>query len=108
MRYILILFTFLAFSFGDNVSQSFTVKGMHCGYGCVTKLQTAVNSLEGVNKCDVDFNKSLMVVEFDSEKLNSEKIIASVGENTTYKASKMVEKKENFWSKLKNMFGNKS
>ena len=49
-----------------------------------------------------------MVVEFDGEKLNSEKIIASVQEGTTYKTTKIVEKKENFWSKLKNIFSKKS
>ena len=105
MRYVL---TFLAFSFAADISQTFTVEGMSCGYGCVNKVKTVINSLDGVKKCEVDFNKSLMVVEFDGEKLNSDKIISSLQKNTTYKTTKMVEKKENFWSKLKNIFGNKS
>ncbi len=108
MRYFFTFCAFLVFSFAADVSQAFTVEGMHCGYGCVNKVESVVNSLDGVKKCEVDFSKSLMVVEFDGEKLNSEKIIASVQEGTTYKTTKIVEKKENFWSKLKNIFSKKS
>ena len=107
MRYVCVFFTFLVFAFAADVSQSFKVEGMHCGYGCVNKLKGAVDSMEGVKKCEVDFSKSLMVVEFDDKKLNSEKIIISVQENTTYKASLAVEKKQKFWSKFKNMFSKK-
>ena len=108
MKYVLTFFTFLAISFSADVSQAFKVEGMHCGYGCVSKVKNVVNSLEGVKKCEVDFSKSLMVVEFDGGKLDSDKIITSLQENTTYKTTKMVEKKGNFWSRLKNIFGKKS
>ena len=107
MRYFLVVFSFLAFSFSDNISQAFTVQGMHCSYGCVSKVKNIVNSLEGVKKCEIDFNKSLMVVEFEEEKLDSDKIILSLNENTTYQTTKLEEKKPTFWSKFKGIFKSK-
>tara|TARA_B100000959_G_C14737515_1_gene523594 strand:- start:323 stop:649 length:327 start_codon:yes stop_codon:yes gene_type:complete len=108
MRYLLIFFSLLVVSLSADVSKSFKVEGMHCGYGCVNKVKAIVNSLDGVKKCEVDFNKSLMVVEFEEEKLDSDKIILSLNENTTYQTTKFEEKKPTFWSKFKGIFKNKS
>ena len=108
MRYFVVLFSFLTFVLADDVSQAFKIEGMHCGYGCVNKVKSVINSLEGVKKCEVDFNKSLMVVEFDEGKLDSDKIISSLDEKTTYQTSRLEKKKETFWSKFKGLFGKKS
>ena len=94
-----------------DVTESYNVEGMFCSNGCVNKIKSVINSLEGVKSCDVSFEKSLITVEFDEEKVNSDLIISSLSKNTTYRTSKVKEKdtnKESFWSKLKGIFNKKS
>ena len=93
MRTIFIFCLFVMCVFAHNVSQSFNVVGMHCGYGCVDKVEKIVTSLEGVQTCNVDFDNSMMTVEYNDDLLNSDKIIASMNENTTYKTSIRGERK---------------
>ena len=73
----------IAFSF----SSSFSVDGMKCGRTCVNKIKTEMNSLDGVNNFDINFNKSVMTVDYDESKLNDSKIISHLSENTSYSAS---------------------
>ena len=106
MRYFVVLFSFLTFVLADDVSQAFKIEGMHCGYGCVNKVKSVINSLEGVKKCEVDFNKSLMTVEYDDTKVNPDLIVSTITEKTTYETRKVEDKKEkrSFWDKLKGIF----
>ena len=107
MKYIMILLVNIAMIVSAPVKQTFNIEGMMCGYGCVNKVKTVLNSIEGVKKCDVNFEKSLMTVEFDEEKVNSHLIITSLTENTTYKTSIMAndyKEKQSFWNKIKNIF----
>ena len=104
----IIIFCFLTmFVYANNVSKSFTVKGMHCGFACVKTVEKVVTSLDGVKTCNVDFDNSMMTIEYNANMLNADKIIASMNENTTYKTSIKGEKKS-FWSKLKGLFSKKS
>ena len=66
---------------------SFRVEGMMCGVACVNKIKAQVGTLEGVKSCDVNFEKSMMVVDYDNSKLNDEQIIKLLTENTTYKVT---------------------
>ena len=107
MKKIIIFCFFTIFVFANNVSQSFDVKGMHCGFACVKKVEKVVTSLEGVKTCSVDFDNSMMTIEYNADMLNADKIIASMHENTTYKTRVKGEKKS-FWSKFKDLFSKKS
>ena len=80
----LILFT-LIFSF--SFSSSFSIEGMRCGSSCVNKVKSEMVKLDGVKNCSVDFNKSVMTVDFDKSKLDDSQIISHLSENTSYKAS---------------------
>ena len=111
MKNILLIISITSFAISSDIIENYKIEGMHCGYGCVNKVKTVLNSIEGVKKCDVNFEKSLMTVEFDEEKVNSDLIISSLSKNTTYRTSKVKEKdtnKESFWSKLKGIFNKKS
>lgn len=108
MKNIIIILSLVVFAFGHNVTKSFTVEGMHCDYGCVNKVKTVVASLEGVQSCDVDYRQKKMTVIYNDDKLNSENIITSLDENTTFTTTEMKEEKKGFWSKLKGMFKGKS
>ena len=49
-----------------------------------------------------------MTVVFDDKKMNSEQIISSLNDKTTFKTTKIDKVKKTFWSKFKNMFKDKS
>ena len=96
-----------------DITESYEVKGMHCGYGCVNKIKSVMNSLDGIKSCDVSFEESSMTIEFDDIKMNTENILLSFHENTTYKAKKIEDEKEelekkSFWNKIKGLFNRKS
>ena len=46
------------FVFAGLVKESYVVKGMHCQFGCANKVQSMMANLEGVEKCEVDFESS--------------------------------------------------
>ena len=103
MKYI---FSVLFFSFlvSADKSESYKIEGMHCGYGCVNKVKSLVNSLEGVKLCDVSYENSSMEIQYDDTKVNSEMILKLLSDNTTYKTALVVEEKKSFWSKFKGIF----
>ena len=108
MKNIIILLSFVVFAFAHNISKSFNVEGMTCDYGCVNKVKSVVTAIEGVQSCEVNFRQKKMTVIYNDDKLNSENIISSLDENTTFTTTITKEEKEGFWSKLKNLFGSKS
>ena len=42
---------------------------------CVTKIEKAIKSLDGVNEVSVGFNTSTAIVDFNEEKITQDKII---------------------------------
>ncbi len=68
-------------------SSSFNIDGMKCGRSCVNKIKTEMNNLDGVNNLDINFDKSVMTVDYDKSKLNDSQIISHLSENTSYSAS---------------------
>lgn len=89
IRKMLILLFIFALIVAAPVTKSFNVKGMMCGYGCVTTINKSVNSLEGVENCNVDFESKLMTVTFENKLLNESKIIESLP--TPYIATLLVD-----------------
>ena len=79
-RRTLIAFTFaLALAFGAGASQAATrtvtlrVKGMTCG-GCVTSVENALKSTEGVKTVRVSFEKGKAVIKYDDQKVTVAKL----------------------------------
>jgi copper chaperone CopZ len=56
---------------------SIDIEGMHCG-ACATGIQMVSEGLDGVEKAFVDFDKKHGEVEFDSDKVKQEVIIAEI------------------------------
>ena len=104
----LIITSFILTSFSFSATSTYNVEGMMCGKGCVNKIKAHMSAVEGINKCDVDFEKSLMTVEFDEAKVSKDDIAALVNEKTTYKCSvkkeQVEEKKRGLFSRLFNLF----
>tara|TARA_B100001741_G_C16510792_1_gene579586 strand:- start:748 stop:1074 length:327 start_codon:yes stop_codon:yes gene_type:complete len=108
MKIFLIFVSFISSVFAADITQLYKVEGMHCSFGCATTVKTVVTSMDGIKSCDVDFDKSLMTVVFDDKKMNSEQIISSLNDKTTFKTTEIDKVKKTFWSKFKNMFKDKS
>ena len=99
----------LSFLFAGNITELYKVDGMHCQYGCANKVQAMVSKLDGIKKCEVDFESSLMTVEYYKNMINSESFLSVIADNTTYKTEKVNNKddlnKKSFWDRLKKVFG---
>jgi len=98
---------FILASFCFAASSTYSVEGMMCGVGCASKIKAQINSLDGINKCDINFEKSLMTVDYDENKVSETSIAALLNEKTTYKCSvkeAKVEKKRGLLSRLFDLF----
>tara|TARA_B100001250_G_C19676930_1_gene734064 strand:+ start:444 stop:749 length:306 start_codon:yes stop_codon:yes gene_type:complete len=97
MRLLLIL----TCSFLLSATSEFNVKGMMCGVGCVNKIKSNVGSLDGVKNCDVNFDKGLLMVEYDEAKINDQTILKTLQDKTTYSCSlKKDEPKKGFFKRI--------
>ncbi|MBI2034085.1 MAG: heavy-metal-associated domain-containing protein [Candidatus Liptonbacteria bacterium] len=61
------------------------IEGMHCG-SCAVGIQMMVSSLDGVKSAEVSYDKKIGVFEFESSKVNKDKIVKTI-EELGYKAS---------------------
>ena len=66
----------------DKALATIGVSGMSCGMACVSKIETALNKLEGVNNAKVSFEQDRDVdfaeVDFDHEKISEKEIISTI------------------------------
>ncbi len=92
----------LTFSLLFSAKSEFNVQGMMCGSGCVKKITSHIGSLDGVKKCDVNFNKGIMTVEYDEKKINDKGIVKALNDKTTYSCSvkSQDEPKKGFFKRI--------
>lgn len=61
------------------VRAEFAVEGMTCG-GCELGVRTVLNRLDGVERAEASHEESRAVVDFDPEKVDTERMIGAIGE----------------------------
>ena len=66
------------------------VTGMTCGNCCV-KVETAVGELDGIVAAEADYQEGKATVTYVEDKLTVEKIVETINDKTSFKAS-MPEK----------------
>ena len=66
------------------------VEGMMCGVSCVNTVKTKTMALNGVNSCNVNFEKGLLTINYDETKITDNEIISQLGDTTPYKFSTMA------------------
>jgi Cu+-exporting ATPase len=62
----------------DYAKVEFNIEGMTCAMGCAKTIEKKIAKLDGVHFVNVDFDKKLAMVEFDSEKLSSDDFTKTV------------------------------
>ena len=85
MKKIFILSVLLSSLFSITVQSKFNVQGMSCPSGCAPKVKNAAMSIEGVEKCDVNFEESRATITFNNEKVTEAQILNALKSNTTFK-----------------------
>ena len=90
MRKVIIITLFCSL-FSDDLTSTYNIEGMTCAYGCAGKVNSVVTSLNGVTKCDVDFDKKSAVVIYDPEKVNPDQIIAELHNKTDYNVNLRID-----------------
>ena len=85
MKTIIIILFILSSSFGAIIETAFEVKGMTCAAGCAPKVKNAAMSLNGVKRCEVDFEKSKATITFDNKKVTEAQILSTLKKTTAFK-----------------------
>ena len=64
------------------ISENYTIEGMMCSMGCVTKVTKAVQDLDGFKTVNFDVDQERKVgyaiVTFDAEVLSREEVVAAI------------------------------
>lgn len=85
----------------------FDIQGMTCS-SCVAHVEKAVNKLDGIKNVQVNLLQNSMIVEYDENKLNNEKIIDAVidagyGASVQKDKEKIIDKREKKNSNAENI-----
>ena len=84
----------IGFILCEEKSSDFDVKGMMCGNSCVKKINSAMDSIEGIKSREVNYEKSTMTVVYDDQLVNDTMIIEALGKNNYSCKLKDPPKKE--------------
>ena len=63
-----------ALTVAGKATVEFAVEGMVCSYGCAKGIEEKVALLEGVAKCNVDFEGKTATIDFDKSKITESEI----------------------------------
>ena len=88
------LLSLAAFVFAGEKTANIKVKGMSCKFGCPTKVKTALNGIDGVKLCDVNFETSTATVTYNDEDINGKDIVKILSDKTDFEILIENEPKE--------------
>lgn len=76
-----------------KVKEVFPVNGMSCT-SCAARIEKAVKLIEGVKNSELNFSNSTIMVEYDDENMNPEKIqhtVMDIGYNITIESKETTQ-----------------
>ena len=84
---------FFGFLFAQDNIAKYKVKGMQCSQSCPVKITEAINKIDGVKTCDVNFDQKTATVTYDQDKIDSKALAEAINAATDYEVSdKKAEK----------------
>ena len=104
------IFVILAISMSFILAEDSVIKykidGLRCSVSCCNKVKTALQDTKGVKNCDVDFDKKVATVTYDSNEIEDQKIESVLSSKTSYTITQIVSesptKKKSFFKRLFN------
>ena len=78
----------------SSQTSKFRVDGMTCAGGCAWKVNNITKGIDGVIKSEVDFENSMLTVQYDNSKVSEDLIISTLTSQTTYKIKPIKESKK--------------
>ena len=102
MKQIIFLLSCVVFLLAEETTATYNVEGMMCAVNCPMKVKQALEGVDGVKTCQVDFETKTTTVTFNDEKNSREKIATTIAKSTYYKVNNMNQKEEpgSFWEWL--------
>jgi len=61
----------------QTISKEYMVEGITC-FGCVNQIQNSIDQLEGLENYELQFEESLLFIEFNIEKTDAKSIISKI------------------------------
>ena len=76
----------------ETISKEYAVGGITC-MGCVHNINNSLVDVEGLEKYNLDFDNSLLLIEYDIDKTDDQKIISKIPEK--FKLTEIVNNDDN-------------
>ena len=65
-----------------DITVNYDVKGMMCSMNCPDYVKEGAVKVDGVKKCEVDFNKGSAIITFDDSKVDQKELANILSKNT--------------------------
>jgi mercuric ion binding protein len=105
MKQTLIIFMLFGFLFAEDNIAKYKVKGMQCSQSCPVKITQAINKIDGVKTCDVNFDQKTATVTYDQDKIDSKALAEAINAATNYDVSDNKAEEKKSGSFLQRFFG---
>ena len=84
-----------------DVTIDYKVSGMMCKMNCPELIKQEASKINGIKKCDVNFNDSKTTIVFDDEKIDKNQISEMLGKATYFDIALIEDtSKKSFWDWL--------
>jgi len=82
-KYVILLLTITnTFIIAKDITLDYNIKGMMCAMSCPDYIKDEAIKLDGVKKCNIDFNKASATITFDNTKIDELKLVNMLITNT--------------------------
>jgi len=95
MRQIIFMFFCVSFLIAGETIATYKVEGMMCNKSCPMKIKQALEGVDGVKVCQVDFESNTATVTFDDNIISRSNIADTITRDTYYK---VTDSKKKTWS----------
>ena len=85
MKNFIIVSFILSLLAGAVTKSEFNIEGMTCAAGCAAKVKSIAGAIDGVESCEVNFEKSKATITYDDKKVTAAQILSTLKETTTFK-----------------------
>ena len=90
IRIIKILIFVFGLGLSEDVTFEYMIDGMTCKHNCPIALKNQALKIEGVKKCNIDFDRKSASITFDDIKLNQNDIAKVIMKNYNTEFSKDI------------------